>query len=145
GVVGGGRADAVAVTGGGSVQSIVVEGRPELKPSEQPTVAVRRVSAGYFKTLGIPILRGRDVASVDRDALLVSASAAKLLWGDANPVGTRVTLPLMSRTTLVDVVGVTGDVRETLAETAPPTVYYHQPHLPFAHFSRPIPAPCPPR
>jgi putative ABC transport system permease protein len=117
------------------VQPVVVEGRPELKPSEQPTVAVRGVSPGYFNTLGIPILRGRDVASSDREAMLVSASAARLLWGDQNPVGTRVTLPLMSRTTLIDVVGLTGDVRETLAEKAPPTIYYYKRDLPYAYFS----------
>ena len=141
GVQSAGLADTLPVTGGGSVQSIVVEGRPELKPSEQPTVAVRGVSAGYFTTLGIPILKGRDVASSDRDALLVSASAAKLLWGDADPVGTRVTLPLVSRTTLVDVVGLTGDVKETLAEKAPPTVYYYQRDLGYAYFSLAIRTP----
>ena len=135
GVVSAGLTDTLPVTGGGSVQPLVVEGRPELKPSEQPTVAVRGVSAGYFPTMGIPILRGRDVAPADRDAMLVSASAAKLLWGDANPVGTRVTLPLMSRTTLVEVVGVAGDVKEALAEKAPPTVYYYQRALSYAYFS----------
>ena len=40
------------------------------------------------------MLRGRDVAASDVDAMLVSASAAKLLWGDDDPVGRRVTLPL---------------------------------------------------
>jgi putative ABC transport system permease protein len=135
GVTAAGLADTLPVTGGGSVQSLVVEGRPELKPSEQPTVAMRGVSAGYFKAMGIPILRGRDVASTDRDAMLVSASAAQLLWGDQDPVGQRVTLPLMSRTTLIDVVGITGDVKETLAEKAPPTVYYYQRDLKYAYFS----------
>jgi predicted permease len=135
GVQAAGLADTLPVTGGGSVQPLVVEGRPELKPSEQPTVAVRGASPGYLKTMGIPILRGRDVVSSDREAMLVSASAAKLLWGDRDPVGQRVTLPLMSRTTFVDVVGVAGDVKETLAETAPPTVYYHQRDLQYAYFS----------
>ena len=135
GVLSAGLTDTLPVTGGGSVQPLVVEGRPELKPSEQPTVAVRGISAGYFTTLGIPILRGRDVVPSDRDAMLVSASAAKLLWGDANPVGTRVTLPLMSRTTAVEVVGLTGDVKEALAEKAPPTVYYYQRELSYGYFS----------
>jgi len=129
GVQSAGLADTLPVTGGGSVQPLVVEGRPELKPSEQPTVAVRDVSAGYFKTMGIPILKGRDVSPTDRDAMLVSASAAKLLWGDADPVGTRAKLPLMSRTTLVDVVGLVGDVKESLAEKAPPTIYHYQREL----------------
>ena len=35
--------------------------------------------------------------------LLVSASAARLLWGEKDPIGTRVTLPLMSRTVMREV------------------------------------------
>jgi putative ABC transport system permease protein len=88
-----------------------------------------------MKTLEIPLLRGRDVASSDRDAMLVSASAAKLLWGTDDPIGRRVTLPLVSRTTFIEVVGVVGDVKESLAEKAPPTVYYYERDLRYAGFS----------
>lgn len=135
GVESAGLADTLPVSGGGSVQALVVEGKPELKPSEQPTVAVRFASAGYMRTMKIPLINGRDFGPADRDALLVSASAAKLLWGDEDPVGRRATLPLMSRTQFVDVVGVVGDVKETLAEKAPATVYYYKRDLPFADFS----------
>ena len=130
-----GLADTLPVSGGGSVQPLVVEGRPELKPSEQPTVAVRAVSAGYVRTMQIPMLRGRDIVPTDTDAMLVSVSAAKLLWGDEDPVGRRATLPLISRTQPIAVVGIVGDVKETLAAVPPPTVYYYQRDLPFAYFS----------
>jgi putative ABC transport system permease protein len=130
-----GLTDTLPVSGGGSVQPLVVEGRPELKPSEQPTVAVRAISGGYLRTMQIPLVRGRDAVPADRDALLVSLSAAKLLWGDEDPVGRGATLPLVSRTRLIPVVGVVGDVKETLAEKPPPTVYYYQRDLPFAFFS----------
>jgi putative ABC transport system permease protein len=63
--------------------------------------------------------------------MLVSASAARLLWGDTDPIGRRATLPLVSRTNAIPVVGVVGDVKETLAEKAPPTVYFHMRELPF--------------
>ncbi|HMC75578.1 MAG TPA: ADOP family duplicated permease [Vicinamibacterales bacterium] len=126
-----GWADTLPATGGGSVQPMVAEGKAELNPREQPTVSVRFASPAYMKTMEIPMLRGRDFASGDVDALLVSASAARLLWGEADPVGRRATLPLMSRTKAVEVIGVVGDVRETLAEKAPPTVYYHMRDLPF--------------
>ena len=83
---------------GGSVQPIVLEGRAELLPSDQPTVAVRKITPGYLQAMNIPVLRGRDVADGDVEALLVSRGAAKLLWGDDDPIGRRVTLPLQSRT-----------------------------------------------
>jgi putative ABC transport system permease protein len=110
---------------------MVIEGRPELNPREQPTVSVRFASAGYLRTMEIPMLRGRDFTGGEVDALLVSASAARLLWGDTDPVGRRARLPLMSRDKAVEVVGVVGDVKEALAEKAPPTVYYYMRDLPF--------------
>ena len=135
GVQGAGWVDTLPVTGGGSVQPLVIEGRAELNPREQPTVSVRFASDAYTKTMQIPALRGRDFERSDGDALLVSASAAKLLWGDGDPVGRRATLPLMSRTLAVPVVGIVGDVKEQLAEQAPPTVYYHMRNLLFGDAS----------
>ena len=131
GVVSAGMIDTLPATGGGSVQPIVVEGRPELKPSEQPTVAVRFGGGGYIKTMEIPLRRGRDFAPSDVEAMLISTSAAKLLWGDEDPIGKRVILPLVSRDMKVDVIGIVGDVREQLAEKAPPTVYYYKRDVPF--------------
>lgn len=135
GVQNAGLVDTLPVTGGGSVQPIVVEGRAELKPSEQPTVSVRFARAGYVKTMEIPLTRGRDFAASDVDALLISASAAKLLWGDEDPVGRRAILPLLSRSRAIEIVGIVGDVKEELAEKAPPTVYLHMRDLPFGDLS----------
>jgi predicted permease len=109
---------------GGSQQPIVLEGRPELLPRDQPTVAVRKITSGYLQAMQIPLLRGRDVADGDTEVMLVSRSAAKMLWGDEDPVGRRVTLPLESRTVFRQVIGVVGDVKQgNLSEPAAPTVY----------------------
>jgi putative ABC transport system permease protein len=135
GVQSAGLVDTLPITGGGSVQPIVVEGRPELNPREQPTVSVRFSAEGYVKTMEIPVQRGRDFTPADAEAMLISASAAKLLWGDENPVGRRTILPLVSRTQLIEVVGVVGDVKEQLAEKAPPTVYYYKRDVPFGEFA----------
>ena len=51
---------------GGSVQPIVLEGHAELLPRDQPTVAVRKITPGYLRTMRIPLLRGRDVADERR-------------------------------------------------------------------------------
>ena len=135
GVQSAGLVDTLPISGGGSVQPIVVEGRPELNPREQPTVSVRFSAEGYVKTMEIPVQRGRDFTPGDAEAMLISASAAKLLWGDENPVGRRTILPLVSRTQLIEVVGVVGDVKEQLAEKAPPTVYYYKRDVPFGEFA----------
>ncbi len=109
---------------GGSVQPIVLEGQPELLPRDQPTVEVRKITPGYLRTMTIPVLRGRDVTETDREVLLVSRAAARLLWGDEDPIGRRISLPLQSRTLLKEVVGIVGDVKQgPLAAAAAPTVY----------------------
>ena len=111
---------------GGSVQPVVVEGTAELSPRDQPTVAVRQVSPGYLRTMQVPLRRGRDVSDADQEGLLVSASAARLLWGEKDPIGTRVTLPLMSRTLMREVVGIVADVKlGDLTEAPVPTVYFY--------------------
>lgn len=50
-----------------------------------------RVSPGYFSTLGIPLLRGRDFANTDvvgaPAVAIVSESFARSLWQDADPIG----------------------------------------------------------
>jgi predicted permease len=125
GVVAAGAIDNVPLTGG-SIQPIVVEGRPELLPRDQPTVQVRQIMPGYLKTMRIPIQRGRDIAAGDGPVMIVSRSAAKLLWGGADPLAQRVTLPLLSRTELRTVVGIAGDVKQdSLSDAAPPTVYWY--------------------
>jgi putative ABC transport system permease protein len=109
---------------GGSVQPIVLEGRPELLPRDQPTVEVRKVTREYLKTMNIPILAGRDVADGDAEVMLVSRSAAKLLWDDEDPIGRRVTLPLEARGVLKQVIGITGDVKQgNLSDATSPTIY----------------------
>jgi hypothetical protein len=107
------------------VQPIVVEGRPELLPNQQPTVQVRRISPGYLRAMNIPVLQGRDLTERDSEVMLVSRGAARLLWGDEDPVGTRTSLPLVSRSVFNDVIGVVGDIKDELDEAAEPSVYVY--------------------
>jgi predicted permease len=116
-------------TRGGSVQPLVPAGTVNQLPKDQPTVEVRTITPGYLRAMQIPLVAGRDVADGDIDVMLVSESAAKLLWPSANPVGTHATFPLMSTPSAPftrEVIGIVGDVKqEELSEAAPPTVYHY--------------------
>jgi predicted permease len=84
----------------------------------------------YFKTLGIPLLRGRLFAPTDggnspRVAIL-SASAARTLFGTSDAVGR--SLPIGSKGVPVSIVGIVGDVRYGGLDAAPTEMLY----LPFA-------------
>ena len=114
---------------GGSFQPVVVDGKAELASRDQPSVAIREVTPGYLNTLRIPVIRGRDVVAGDTDVLLVSRAAAKVLWGDVDPVGHAATLPLQSKTLSKRVVGIVGDVKQgDLTGPVVPTIYQYSQH-----------------
>ena len=82
------------------------------------------ITPGYFETLRIPVVRGRDFTDADRegavDVAIVNETFAKRLWPDADPIGK--TFRNESRT--VTVVGVARDAKyRTLGETARNFVY----------------------
>lgn len=86
-------------------------------------------TSGYFRALGIPLIKGRLFD--ERDTLetphvaLISESLAKKNWPDQDPLGKQIEFGNMDGDTrLLTVVGVVGDVRESNLETPPsPTVY----------------------
>ena len=43
-----------------------VAGRPPVSPANQPSIQVRAADASFFKTMGIPIVRGRGFTPQDR-------------------------------------------------------------------------------
>ncbi len=107
----------------GSAQALQLEGEP---PRAEPVaVQVRQVTPGYLRAMGIPVLRGRDLVETDAEVLLVSRAAAKLYWGEDDPIGRRAILPALSKT-VRQVVGVVGDVKQrNPVEGFTPTVYFH--------------------
>ena len=114
---------------GGSTQPIAIEGQPTLAMADQPEVSVRLVTRGYFKTMRIPILRGRDFTAADTPtavkAIVVSESFAKQFWPEQDPIGKRLTMTFFPAY-VREVVGVAGDVKMNgIDATEPaPTVYW---------------------
>jgi len=123
-----------------------IVGRPAPPPGQGPTAAFRTVTSDYFRTLDIPLQRGRFFSDADaRLALplirwyaqqprpegfdrpqampvaLVSEAAARQFWPGEDPIGRRLRVLLSPEITIV---GVVGDVRH-LALNAPalPHVY----------------------
>ena len=114
GVTSVGLIDSLPLSGDGSHQPVAIEGRPVLPLSEQPEVDTRLISAGYLKTMRVPLHRGReftDADSTDRPAVvLISESMAKRFWPNEEPLGRHLTMsfyPGISR----EIVGIVGDVK----------------------------------
>jgi len=73
-----------------------VEGQPPPLPSQRPTAAFRVVFPGYFRTMRIPIVRGRDFTAHDdaqaAKVVLVNQSLARRQWPEQDPIGKRIRL-----------------------------------------------------
>ena len=118
---------AVALSGSSSVIGLAIEGRaPE--GGRLPDARVSPASDDYFRTLGIPLVRGRGFGPADHDsapwAVMVSEKLAGRLWPGGDAIGARVrTSPAKPWAT---VVGIVGDVRMGSTDSAMPTVYTSQ-------------------
>ena len=89
----------------------LIEGRPRPRPADVPRATFRVVYPGYFATMRLPLLRGRDVAETDRaDAprvVVVNDFFARRYWPNEDAVGKRVTFePSAVAPTWFTVVGV---------------------------------------
>ena len=114
--------------------------RPE---GNVPPVAERKgapsndVTPGWFRTLGIPLLAGRDFNEQDMadhpNVIIISASGAKTVFGNENPIGK--TLLITSGSVPVEIIGVVGDVRSVQLNQHNDMEFYR----PFAQENFPVP------
>jgi putative ABC transport system permease protein len=99
------------------------------------------VSEGYFRALGIPLLRGRLFS--DRDTMdaphvaLISDSLARQKWPNEDPTGHAIEFGNMDGDLrLLTIIGVVGDVRERSLEKPPrPTIYVNYRQRPQATYN----------
>jgi putative ABC transport system permease protein len=106
-----------------SSTAIAVDGY-EPQPNEQPTADYNEVSPGYFATLGIPLISGREFSRADHEnaprVAIVNQTMVARYWRGQNPIGQR----LQAKGNWVRVVGVVKDSKYyTMGETARPFFY----------------------
>ncbi len=102
---------------------------PGLEPKTDKVLAV---GPKFFTTMRIPILLGREIDERDRPSsqmtAVVNEAFAKARFGGRNPLGEHLTLPHDCDKCAIEIVGVSGNVRQgELKEDVAPMVY-----LPFA-------------
>lgn len=95
-------------------QGMQIEGRPLREGERPPLASIRSASPDYFKTLGIPLVKGRTFTESDTDKSLdvavINRSLSRHYWPDQDPIGRRISLNRGE--TWLQVAGVVGDVRE---------------------------------
>ena len=118
-----------------------------------PPVAERKgapsndISPGWLRTFGIPLVAGRDFNERDiadhPNVVLISASGAKTVFGNENPIGK--TLLVTSGSVPVEIVGVVGDVRSVRLDQRNDMEFYRplaQENFPFLTIT--VRSPLPP-
>ena len=102
------------MSGNRSDRLFEIEGHPMDDKSERPPDEYRVITPDYFRAMGIPLLKGRDIAVSDRAdgaPVLIVSQAFERHWLPEGALGRRVRL-LSPATPWATIVGVVGDVRD---------------------------------
>jgi putative ABC transport system permease protein len=112
---------AAAVSGGllqgtGTGMGFAAPDKPAPPSDAVPWASWRMITRDYFKTMGVPVLAGRDFT--DQDVVgnpwrvIISKRIADQLWPGENAVGRRIILWKGQRESNAEVIGVAGDMRD---------------------------------
>jgi putative ABC transport system permease protein len=88
--------------------NIKLEGKGPFPPGEAPLIEFRVVSPDYFRSLGIPLVRGRYLTEQDgrnSPGVIINKTMADQIWPGEEPIGKHVF------DDPVPIVGVVGDVK----------------------------------
>jgi putative ABC transport system permease protein len=121
-------------TGPGASTDFEIVGRP-VAEGVRPVTDVRVVTAGYFSTLRIPIVEGRDFSPEEqaqkRGVVIINQTLARRHFPGRSPIGEKIVINMRQPSTPSEVIGVAGDIRhETLDSTGREMVYWPHSELP---------------
>jgi putative ABC transport system permease protein len=115
------------MSGQSMTSPLFVEGRPETSSDRRDFVQFATIHPGYFHTLAIPLLRGRDFNNSDTSTMpsvaIINEALARRFFPGEDPIGRKLRTGF-GGDAMREIVGVVGDVRHGgLAVQAPPQVY----------------------
>lgn len=82
------------LAGGGGFMTFSIDGRPPIDPTEKPMARHADVSQDFFKTMGMPILEGRDFTNEDAQGgvkgIIIDENLARRYFPQESPLGQRI-------------------------------------------------------
>jgi putative ABC transport system permease protein len=117
------------VTGAGPALHFNIQGRPPRSPQEYTIASYRVVSAGYLKTMGVPLITGRWVEDRDREGTpavaVVNSSFARTYFPNQSPIGQHIQVGAVPSPNIpwMEIVGIVADVKQSLASESSSEMY----------------------
>ena len=114
--------------GTGTGMGFAAQDKPSPPSDAVPWAGWRMITPNYFKTLGVPIVAGRDFNAEDVIArpwrVVISHRIAERLWPGESAIGRQLILWKGQQESVAEVIGVSGDMRDwDLADLPSYTVY----------------------
>jgi putative ABC transport system permease protein len=123
-----GGVNTLPLSGDYSSGPFAIEGRP-LAPGEVNIGNRRAATPDYFRTLSIPLLKGRIFTEQDDfnapPVVIINETLARRYWPGEDPIGKRLIIPPGPNGTALSVIGVVGDVRNAGLEDEPKPEFYY--------------------
>jgi putative ABC transport system permease protein len=117
--------------------TFTIAGKPPANPNEVPFAQHRWLGPGYFQTMKIPLVRGRDLSDRDNEhspgAIVIDQALQRRFFGDQEPLGAHVLINMGDGNPASDyeVVGIVEDVKHMgLTDESTPTLYGPMPQAP---------------
>ncbi len=123
--------------------SFQIEGR-EVAPKDEPSADIFFTGVGYFRTMGIPIVKGRDFEPRDQHGsppvVIITEEFARQYFPNEDPMGKRIQPGISTieneDSPMREIVGVVGDIRNRTLNTEPKPAYYvPQTQVPFSQMA----------
>jgi predicted permease len=118
-------------TGGGmSILAYQPDNKPQMPANLQPLSNYVDVGAGYFTTMGIPLLRGREFTAQDLVAdprvIIINDAMAKRDYPNEDPIGHRFSFDTddAGNPDWLEIIGVVANVRQYRADEEPVPITY---------------------
>ncbi len=106
--------------GGVQTSRFRIEGRAVSSPEALPRADFEQVSPDYFRTIAVPMVRGRAFLGTDRPetprVAIINQSGARRFFPGEDPIGKRIQIanntPGPANDVWIEIVGVVGDIRQ---------------------------------
>jgi putative ABC transport system permease protein len=93
----------------------VIEGPSAVSAQERILVGMHPVTPGYFRAMGTPLLRGREITDSDKigapNVVVINKAFADRVWPGKDPIGKHIHLFYGSNSPAEEVIGVAGNIK----------------------------------